>query len=282
MNSPIDIRPLATQRELDLCVELQRQTWGSDFREIVLPAMLTIVQKIGGIAAGAFAGEDMLGFVFGLSGVRDGRPVHWSHMLAVRPEKQGTGLGRRLKLYQRQRLLEAGITTAYWTYDPLVSRNAHLNLNRLGVHAIEYVRDMYGGGTGSTLHNAIGTDRLIVEWELDGERAARAVEARPLFDEDAFADAPTLNQPPEAGSGEPAADEIGVCLDGTGGVRIAVPEDIGQLQQIAPEEAREWRRSTRAAFEAAFDHNYHVAGYCRRDDGCFYCLDSPAEGGGTA
>lgn len=283
MTSPIDIRPLTTEFELDLCVELQRRTWGPDFREIVFPAMLTIVQKIGGIAAGAFDGDDMLGFVFGLSGVRDGRPVHWSHMLAVRPEAQGTGLGRRLKLYQRQRLLEAGITTAYWTYDPLVSRNAHFNLNRLGVRAIEYVRDMYGGGTGSTLHNAIGTDRLVVEWELDDERVAQAIDGQSLFDVAPFADTPALNREPQAGTGSaPTANEIDTRLNHGGGVRIAIPEDIGEVQQNAPQEARDWRWSTRAMFEAAFDRDYRVVGFHRGDDGCFYCLRPAADGGGTA
>src|SRR5207302_4181903 len=111
-----------------------------------------------------FAAQDrLLGFVFGMTGVENGRLVHWSDMLAVRPELRDHGIGRRLKEFQRDTLLERGVGLVYWTYDPLVARNAHLNFNRLGVRLAEYVEDMYGI-TDSTLHGGVPTDRLIVAW----------------------------------------------------------------------------------------------------------------------
>ncbi|HSY82913.1 MAG TPA: hypothetical protein VK807_14175, partial [Gemmatimonadaceae bacterium] len=110
--------------------------------------------------AGAFDGDGpMLGFVFGVSGVIAGEIVHWSDMLAVHADARNRGIGRALKRFQRDAVLAMGIKTMYWTYDPLVARNAHLNLNVLGAQVTEYVPDMYGPGT----------DRFIVRWCLDGQ-----------------------------------------------------------------------------------------------------------------
>src|SRR5690606_28979184 len=105
--------------------------------------------------------------VFGLTGLEHGRLVHWSHMLAVRPEWRDLGVGTRLKAYQREAVARLGVEVIYWSFDPLMARNAHLNLNRLGARVAEYVEDMYGA-TGSTLHAGLGTDRLVVVWPALG------------------------------------------------------------------------------------------------------------------
>ena len=125
------LRPLSTPEDYAACVRLQRETWGEEFTELVTPVILMLTQKVGGIAAGAFDGVGQLaGFIYGLTGFHDGQPVHWSHMLAVLPQFEGLGIGRRLKEFQRDLLLEKGITSVRWTFDPLVARNAHLNYNR--------------------------------------------------------------------------------------------------------------------------------------------------------
>jgi GNAT superfamily N-acetyltransferase len=156
--SDIVIRRLATHEDYKACVALQKETWGGDFVECVPPAILMVSQKIGGVAAGAFdASGKILGFVFGMTGVKDGRLVHWSDMLAVRPEARDLGIGHRLKLYQRDLVREIGVKSILWTYDPLVARNAHLNLNRLGAKVSEYVVNMYGEDMAGELNRGLGT-----------------------------------------------------------------------------------------------------------------------------
>src|SRR3954451_17608431 len=190
----IDIRPLRTLDELRACVSLQRETWGNEFTDVVPTSILKVSQRVGGVAAGAFDAEDrLLGFVYGLTGVENGRIVHWSDMLAVRPEARNLGLGRQLKEFQRRAVRELGGVVIYWTFDPLVARNAHLNFNVFGVRAEEYVEEMYGE-TESLLHKGIGTDRFIVAWPIpDPERQQRLRETHAAGADRELLQAPILN-----------------------------------------------------------------------------------------
>ena len=134
-----------------------------------MPAtILYVAQKVGGITAGAFDGDTLVGFVFGICGAESGEIIHWSDMLAVRAAYRNRGIGERLKRFQRETLLKRGVTRIYWSFDPFQAKNAHINFNRLGVYAREYVVDMYGD-TASPLH-AHGTDRLIATWNLQAQR----------------------------------------------------------------------------------------------------------------
>src|SRR5258706_13979565 len=178
----LTFRPLSSVTDFDACIEIQRLTWGRDFSDVVPLSILKIAQKPGGIAAGAFTTDGrMLGFVFGLTGVRgdrddcENRPFHWSHMLAVTPAGRDLGLGTRLKLYQRECLLGLGIEEVQWTYDPLESRNANLNFNHLGVGIAEYVENMYEGEMGSDPAQGIGSDRFIGSGRIARERVALAL-----------------------------------------------------------------------------------------------------------
>lgn len=257
MRDDIQIRNLASHEDLGACVQLQRDTWGQGFNDVVPGSILLVSQKVGGVAAGAFtSGGRLVGFVFGMTGVKDGTIVHWSDMLAVRPEVQNLGVGRRLKEFQRAAVARVGAKTIYWTFDPLVARNAHLNFNVFGVHAVQYMRDMYGGETGSDLHRDIGTDRLIVAWPVDDEELSRRKqETATAREARVYAGAPVIGdveRSPRHDNREVGRSEY---------LRLAVPDDVAALQATNPTRAVEWRASTRAAFEAAFHEGYHVAGF---------------------
>jgi predicted GNAT superfamily acetyltransferase len=248
------IRPLATHAEREACVELQRATWGREFTELVPPSLLYAVQKIGGVVAGAFdARGGMLGFVFGFTGTENGRLVHWSDMVAVRADAQGRGIGPALKAWQRDAVRGLGVTVMYWTCDPLVSKNAHLNLNRYGVRIVEYVQDLYGSETRSPLHRGVGTDRFVVAWDLDRGGPPPKPKASLLA-------APVVNPGTEAGeeSGPGRfADSPPPAL------RIEIPADIARVQTASLDLAGRWRASTRRAFLWCLAHGYVVAGYAR-------------------
>jgi len=271
--STVDIRPLRTLTEFQACVALQRETWGNEFTDVVPASILKVSQRVGGVAAGAFDETDrLLGFVYGLTGIENGRVVHWSDMLAVRPEARNLGLGRRLKEFQRRAVQKLGGTVIYWTYDPLVARNAHLNFNVFGVRIAEYVEDMYGE-TESPLHRGIGTDRFVVAWPVpDAEMQKRLEETHAAGVNRDLLGAPILNSGNATSSGNVA--DI---------ARVEVPTDINGMQDADRDQAIAWRRSTRAAFGRAIAAGLTVQGFVI--DECahrgYYLLGRGAKGSGA-
>lgn len=241
MSEPV-IRNLESEDDYQACHALQLETWGSSFREAVPPSILLVSQKLGGVSAGAFdARGRMLGFVFGLTGIRDGVITHWSDMLAVRPEAQNGGIGRRLKEFQRRAAAAVGARSVVWTFDPLMARNAHMNFNVYGARAVEYVVDMYGTNTGSDLHRGIGTDRLVMEWAVD--------------------DAAVVRQ-----------RELARNAERTATARIEVPADFTSILRADPSAAKWWRDRTRAQFTEALALGQRVLGFVRepgRDRGTY-------------
>lgn len=248
------LRRFNSHEDYRACLALQKQTWGESFAECVPPSLLQVSQKIGGVAAGAFdENGTLLGFVFGLTGVKDGRLVHWSDMLAVRPEYRDHGIGLRLKNYQQRLVREIGVETILWTYDPLVSRNAHLNLNRLGAAVTEYVPDMYASDAPGTLYRGLSMDRFIVAWDLFQTKEEEAAHTR-------FNSAPIVNELAEL----PLAELV----------RVEIPHDIQAVKEQDEARAQAWRASTRRAFMFYLDRQYRVAGfYCEAEGGrSFYGL----------
>lgn len=268
----ITIRPLSTHAEYLACLRLQQETWGGGetFREAVAPAMLMVPQKVGGITAAAFDPADrMVGFVYGITGIRDGKPVHWSHMLAVSEDVQDQDIGRRLKEYQRTVLVQAGVTVMYWTYDPLVARNARVNFMKLGVEVDQYVEDIYGSNEESTVDSVIGTDRFIVGWNLIDPRPRSAPVDPPSIDS-----APLANAELKDGSLFPMHAAIKTDAES---VHVAIPHDIQQIKAADPGLAKAWRTSTRAAFQQYFGRGYDVVDFVgsARSAHHFYRLSPP-------
>ena len=257
----ITIRSLETQADYAACVALQRDTWGRGFEDVVPASILKVTQRVGGVAAGAFdkAGY-LIGFVFGVTGVENGVVVHWSDMLAVRPSSQNRGIGRRLKEFQREAVARLGGKVIYWTFDPLVARNAHLNFNVFGVRAVEYVVDMYGRVTGSNLHRGIGTDRLILAWPVDEKEQASLRRASAIARDSAeSASAPILADIERPG--RPAAD-----VAAGGHARVAVPGDVEAMLVKHEDRAIKWREATREAFAACWKAGLRIDGF-RSDPG---------------
>ena len=261
--STITLRPLETRDEFEACVRLQRDTWGPDFVDVVPATILMVSQRVGGVATGAFdTNRQLLGFVFGISGIRDGRLAHWSYMLAVRPEARRAGVGRQLKLHQRERLLELGVDVAYWSFDPLVARNANLNVNGLGAMPVEYVVNMYGN-TGSTLHRGLDTDRLVVEWRLSDPKVEATLSDGPPALPSQAEDAPTVT--PDIETGRVSSGRSPDFPDGAW-VRISVPLDITAIKNTSSDDARRWQRATRRAFGHYLSGGYRVAGFILASD----------------
>ncbi len=270
----ITIRPVETRAEYEACVELQRETWGRSFSDVVPVSMMGITVKMGGICLGAFdPGGQMLGFVFGVTGPRDGKLAHWSHMLAVRGEARNAGIGRQLKFAQRNALAERGVDTLYWTFDPLVARNAHFNLNRLGATIAEFVPDMYGASD-SDLHR-LGTDRFIARWSLRGG-AGQAPSPSNRFAKVGVSEETVrwgMAAPPHAdaamqggacGSANPAMGRPG-CNGtiplGADLIEVPVPRDIDAVTAESFKEAVAWRRANGSAFSRLFSEGYGIVGF---------------------
>ena len=192
------------------------------------------------MCAGAYDADGCLtGFVFGMTGPRDGQLVHWSDMLAVREHARDTGLGAHLKAYQREQVLARGVVTMYWTFDPLQSRNAHVNFSKLGIVVREYERDMYGD-TDSPLHRGVGTDRLVANWFMTTERVVTRLAGKPraLSHED-FPDAePVLRAEDLEGLVRPGTPDLGNRNDR---LLVAIPADIVEIMDRSMDAAMQWR-----------------------------------------
>jgi predicted GNAT superfamily acetyltransferase len=155
--------------ELRACVTLQKEVWNFTDAELVPLRMFVVAEKVGGQVMGAFEGSNMVGFALSVPGTRSGHVYLHSHMLAVRKEQRNSGLGRRLKLLQREDALARGIELIEWTFDPLEIKNAYLNIEKLGAIARRYNINQYGI-TSSPLQGGLPSDRLIAEWWLKSKR----------------------------------------------------------------------------------------------------------------
>jgi predicted GNAT superfamily acetyltransferase len=155
--------------ELRACVTLQKEVWNFTDAELVPLRMFVVAEKVGGQVMGAFDGNEMVGFALSVPGMRSGHPYLHSHMLAVRKDHRNGGLGRRLKLLQREDALARGVDLIEWTFDPLEIKNAYLNIEKLGAVARRYNINQYGI-TSSPLQGGLPSDRLIAEWWLQSKR----------------------------------------------------------------------------------------------------------------
>jgi predicted GNAT superfamily acetyltransferase len=240
MTAEIEVRKSSSLADFHRCVEIQREVWGESDLEVEPYVTFVVANQTGGQVLCAFDSDKMVGFTMSLAGVRNASPYLHSHMTAVVPTHRNRGVGRLLKLFQREEALGRGIRLIEWTFDPLETRNAHFNFNRLGAIARNLMANFYGV-TSSPLHRGLPTDRLLAEWFLDSERVAYAVS----------------NAPAEPNS-SPAS--------------IRVPAEIAQWQQSdLPRVAAEQTR-IRAEFQQWFGKGYAAIGVRSIPSGAEYAL----------
>ena len=268
MDAPIVIRELTTLDDFQQCVEIQKQVWGFDDPYDIVPLPLLLVsQRHEGVVLGGFAGDRMIGFVYSLPGIYHGHKLQWSHMLAVVPEYRNSDIGYRLKMSQYQMSQERGYQYIEWTYDPLESKNAYFNLNKLGCIAKEYEVNIYGE-TSSPLHMGMPTDRLVAHWLIP-----------PLNKESIDTD--RLPEPPALITHCRSDQEVllieGADLKATGQfLFIEIPPEIQVLKLYSQKAAMDWRMQTRAIFQHYLESGYVVYSFFHwkktRPNRSFYIL----------
>ncbi len=168
-DTSVIIRKIESFEGMDACVHLQQSVWQFNDLDIVPRRMFVVARAVGGQIFGAWDETRLAGYAFAIPGVRNGRSYLHSHMLAVSPAYRNRGIGARLKFAQREDALARGIELIEWTFNPLQTKNAYFNLEKLGVIVRRYSPDFYGPST-SPIHGILPTDRLHAEWWLKSRR----------------------------------------------------------------------------------------------------------------
>jgi predicted GNAT superfamily acetyltransferase len=235
MSEPvIDIRELSTIKEFGDAVHLQQVIWGFEEIELLPVRLFVVASKIGGQSLGAYDRERMIGFALAIPGLKPGCKTYLhSHIAGVLPEYRNYGIGRRLKLRQREDAIPRGVDLIEWTFDPLEIKNAYFNIERLGAVVRRFVRNQYGVTT-SKLHGGMPTDRCIAEWWLKTERVNTIT-----------ADGPYVR--PEVAA------------------RVAVPVEIAALRSADPKRAKEIQARVSDGFEENLGKGLTVTSMERSD-----------------
>jgi predicted GNAT superfamily acetyltransferase len=274
------IKLLESPEEMTLVEDLQRAVWpGSETDVVPAHVFITAVHN-GGLVIGAFSDGELVGFVFGFPGLDftpDGpRPKHCSHMMGIKPGQRDSGIGFALKRAQWQMVRNQGIDHITWTYDPLLSRNAYLNIAKLGAVCNTYRRSEYGDMRDG-LNAGLPSDRFQVDWWVNTRRVERRLgrraraplklddfskaELRPLYTPLTRTD--NLIRPPEHFS--PLEGRI---------LLAEIPSDFGALKESDFALARDWRFFSREMFETAFASGYIVTDFLRDAGRSFYVLSN--------
>jgi predicted GNAT superfamily acetyltransferase len=262
-----NIRLIETPEEMHLVEELQRAVWPGSETDVVPLHMLVTAVHNGGLVFGAFIEEKIVGFVFGFPGLEttpDGpRPKHCSHMMGIHPDHRDGGVGFALKRAQWQMVRHQGLDHITWTYDPLLSRNAHLNIAKLGAVCITYRRSEYGDMRDG-LNVGLPSDRFQVDWWINTSRVERRLSKRPR---------PTLNLTHIINSGLHPFNSIHTLTNDLPRppehvppfedrlLLAEIPADFPALKSADFALARDWRFFTRELFEIAFEKKYIVTDF---------------------
>ena len=225
------IRRLETEAEFREALDVERRVWGFADVELVPWRLMVVATESGGLVAGAFDGDTMIGFSLAFAGQHPDGTAYWhSHMTGVLPEYQNRHIGRRLKLHQRQQAIERGVERIEWTFDPLDIRNGYFNVVRLGIIVRRLLPNLYGTTT-SHLQGALPTDRLVAEWHVKSDRVTAAL----------------------AGRERPDRANVEATID--------VPAKIEELRHSDIEAAKSIQTRVRHEFQQSFAAGLVVVGY---------------------
>jgi predicted GNAT superfamily acetyltransferase len=262
----VDIRFLEQIEEFEQIEDLQEIVWQGSKRDVVPAHMLLAVAHNGGLVLGAFVNSKLVGFVMGFIGVDQEHPErvamtrlkHASHMLAVHPDFRDQGIGYQLKLAQRDIVNRQGIRLVTWTYDPLMSSNAHLNIRKLGAVCNKYIENAYGEMR-DQLNYGIDSDRFQLDWWITSNRVrTRVDEMRPPLDLAHYLSAGIQKINPgelDIDRGILTPSEQVEYSDSTL-ILVEIPPNFEKIKDIAPEIASNWRTQTREIFNWAFSAGY--------------------------
>lgn len=242
----VEVRRCAGYAEFAACRDVERAVWGSADIDIVPLAVFIVAAETGGQVLGAFDGDRVVGFTLAIAGLRGRKPFLHSHMTAVLNAYRNQGIGRKLKLLQREDALSQGIDLVEWSFDPLEVKNAYFNFE-LGAIARRYLPNMYGI-TSSPLHGRLPTDRLIAEWRLRSPRVRGCLTARRRLR-------------------RAAAGARGKYVE------IGVPPRMAELRQTRPEEAARVQGEIRLEFEHWLGLGYAATGIALGEGGGTYLLE---------
>ncbi len=264
----VEVRQLKTAREFRQCERIQQAVWGASS---VSGEVLSVTQKYGGAVIGSMVSGRIVGFIYAFLARRHGRLIHWSHMMAVEPDFRDQGLGLHMKRVHRQLALEQGIRSICWTYDPLQSRNAALNLARLGGRAEEYLVDAYGHFA-SVIEKGLPTDRFVVDWSvaaahveklLSGQRSRANLSLPRINETRTNADGFLENRSFRLGRGEAR-------------LLVQVPFNTDAMREHALPLARRWRLEIRKVMTHYFANGYIADDFITPGTsghgGCYYVV----------
>lgn len=268
----LTIRPLEALAEYQAVEDLSRAAWNlPDHREVVPAHLMMTFQHNGGLVLGAYAGDQLVGFSLGFIGLTaDGRVKLCSEQLGVLPAYQNQQVGYRLKLAQREQMLARGIDLITWTYDPLETRNARLNLHKLGAVCNTYLMNAYGDIQG--INAGLPSDRFQVDWWLDSARVGQRLAQNTPCTLAALraAGVPVLG-PGQTGPFPPPPDGVPALY---GRQQLAcVPANMQALKQADMALAHAWRQYSRALFTTAFSAGYAATDLFFTPEGCYYLLE---------
>ncbi len=254
----ITFKQLKTLEDLNPCEGLQEAVWKFNKSDIIPPRFMRVLCKHGGFAMGAFDGDTMIGFVFGVPAIHYGRPSQHSHMLAVLPEYRNHNVGYKLKIAQREEALNRNTDLITWAFDPLQSKNAHLNINKLGVIACSYDINLYGEASSSELHSGLGTDRFLAEWWLVSDKVKTIIDGH-THDAEKKPSAKGLyinrTEHDEQGFLVPVEPDLSLTDEV---LLLEIPDDIDKMKASNIEAAHRWRELVQKAFLHYFNAGYYV------------------------